>query len=105
MKGLKKGAFSAGAKKILGCLLLIFLLSLLIFSVALARDIGETPIPPVSSKTTGIKAINGARELGLLVLGIGWEAVRIVLPKACPERDKDIDELILSIDERKSKTK
>jgi hypothetical protein len=38
-------------------------------------------------------AVGAVRELGLLVLGVGWEAVRIVLP-SCPAKEKDIDALI-----------
>ncbi len=41
-------------------------------------------------------AFGVARELGLLVLGVGWEAVRIVLPDSCPAKQKDIDALIES---------
>jgi hypothetical protein len=39
-------------------------------------------------------ALGMAREMGLLVLGIGWEAVRIVLPDSCPAKHKDIDALV-----------
>jgi hypothetical protein len=35
-----------------------------------------------------------ARELGLLCAGIVWEAVRIVLPTSCPQKEMDIDQLL-----------
>ncbi|MBN1572840.1 MAG: hypothetical protein JW984_06540 [Deltaproteobacteria bacterium] len=103
IKGLRAGAFSSSAGKISISLLTILLLSLFCFSTATANDDAENSIPPASSKRICTMAVSGGRELGLLVLGIGWEAVRIVLPEARPEKDKDIDELIISIKERKSK--
>jgi hypothetical protein len=42
--------------------------------------------------------VGGARELGLLVMGITWEAVRIVLPEWCPAKEKDIDQLLSETD-------
>lgn len=102
-KNLKAGALSSGVKKISICLLLTFLLSLFGLSTIAAADNAGNSITPASKNRICAMTISGARELGLLVLGIGWEAVRIVLPDACPEKEKDIDELIISIKERKSK--
>lgn len=103
MSGFKGNAFFRGAKKVSRDLLLIFLLSLFVSTGAAAGDAGKNPTLQPSSKAIGTKAVTGARELGLLVLGVGWDAVRFVMPKSCPDRDKDIDELILSIKERKQK--
>jgi hypothetical protein len=44
--------------------------------------------------TSACPALGMAQEMGLLVLGIGWEAVRIVLPDSCPAKHKDIDALL-----------
>lgn len=38
--------------------------------------------------------VGGAREFGLLIMGIVWESVRIVLPESCPAKEKDIDEML-----------
>ena len=103
IKGLKIGALSSSTKKISICLLTVFLLSLFGLSIVAADD-AEISAPPASERRLCATAVGGVRELGLLVLGIGWEAVRIVLPEACPEKDKDIDELIQSIRERKSES-
>ncbi|GEM_PF-3336040 len=104
LKGLNLGAPLSGAKKISICLLTIFLLSIFSFSAAVSNDDTGNSISPTLSRQICVGAVSGARELGLFVLGIGWEAVRIVLPEACPEKDKDIDELIRSIREVKSES-
>jgi hypothetical protein len=101
MSGLKRNTFFAGTKKLSRCILFVFLLSLFVSTGAAAGDAGNSPTPQPSGKAIGTKAVTGARELGLLVLGVGWDAVRFVMPKSCPEREKDIDELIHSIKERK----
>jgi hypothetical protein len=49
-------------------------------------------------------ALGAAQELCLLVLGIGWEAVRIVLPDSYPAKDKDIDGLLGEIPSDRSVT-
>ncbi len=59
-------------------------------AVSPAADMGEATITPAAA----CPVMGTARELGLLVLGIGWEAVRIVLPESCPAKEKDIDGLI-----------
>ncbi len=60
--------------------------------------IGVTATAPTGGAATGAGApgsvLGWGRELGLLVAGIGWEAVRIVLPESCPAKHKDIDQLI-----------
>lgn len=38
--------------------------------------------------------LGGLTELGMLALGITWEGVRIVLPKGCPLKERDIDGLV-----------
>jgi hypothetical protein len=55
----------------------------------IAADTTPSPGTPVACPVIG-----AVRELGLLVLGIGWEAIRIVLPDSCPEKQKDIDGLL-----------
>ncbi len=60
------------------------------------------PLPAAESTETvrptsaACPVVGVVRELGLLVLGVGWEAVRIVLPDSCPAKEKDIDALIES---------
>jgi hypothetical protein len=58
-------------------------------ALAAADDAAAPDIAPASCPVVG-----AAREAGLLVLGIGWEAVRIVLPDWCPAKRKDIDGLL-----------
>lgn len=57
----------------------------------ISADDGSAPETPSGA---ACPVAGAARELGLLVLGIGWEAVRIVLPDWCPAKDKDIDGLL-----------
>lgn len=38
--------------------------------------------------------LGGLTELGMLACGIVWEGVRIVLPKGCPLKERDIDDLV-----------
>ncbi len=83
-------------------LILIFVLSLFIVSNASAMETAAPANTPASNEPTRVNAIYGASELGFLVLGIAWDAVRIVMPKSCPEKDKDIDELVRSIKEKKT---
>jgi hypothetical protein len=54
-----------------------------------AEETGNAGAPAASCPVMG-----AARELGLLVLGVGWEAARIVLPASCPAKQKDIDGLL-----------
>lgn len=42
----------------------------------------------------GGMVLGGLTELGMLALGITWEGVRIVLPKGCPLKERDIDDLV-----------
>lgn len=72
----------------------------IILCVAASLLIGWGVLLPAaeSAETAGSSpaachAVGVARELGLLVLGVGWEAVRIVRP-SCPAKEKDIDALI-----------
>jgi len=72
---------------------ILSVISLLLLGVAgFVRAEDATPsadTPPAACPVMGM-----AREVGLLVLGVGWEAVRIVLPDACPAKEKDIDRLL-----------
>ncbi len=102
MKSLKKSSTLMGAMKTLKSLILIFLLSLFVLSNASAMETATPSNTPASTEPMRIKAVYVVSELGLLVLGVAWDAVRIVMPKSCPERDKDIDELVRTIKEKKS---
>ena len=102
MKSLKKSPTLMGAARTVKSLILIFVLSLFILSNASAMEAAIPSSPSTSTEPIKIRAIYGVSELGLLVLGVAWDAVRIVMPKSCPERDKDIDELIRTIKEKKS---
>jgi hypothetical protein len=59
-----------------------------------AAESGPDKTLPASDARTPSTVIGFARELSLLVAGIGWEAVRIVLPESCPAKHKDIDKLL-----------
>ena len=102
MKNIKKSPTLMGAARIVKSLILIFVLSLFVLSNASAMEAAIPSSPSTSTKPIKIRAIYGVSELGLLVLGVAWDAVRIVMPKSCPERDKDIDELVRTIKEKKS---
>jgi hypothetical protein len=52
----------------------------------------DAAVPAVGSASCPV--MGAAREVGLLVLGVGWEAIRIVLPDSCPAKQKDIDGLL-----------
>jgi hypothetical protein len=102
MKSSKKNSTLMGGTRILKSLILIFVLSLFVLSNASAMEAAVPSSPLASSEPIRIKAIYGISELGLLVLGVAWDAFRIVMPKSCPEKDKDIDELVRTIKERKT---
>jgi len=79
-----------------GVLLFAFCGLLLPFVPAMGEE-GTVSAPECSV----IEAIaSGSRELGLLVLGIAWEGARIVLPEACPMKEKDIDGIVSSLSRR-----
>lgn len=102
MKSSKKYSTLMGAARIVRSLILIFVLSLFVLSNASAVEAAAPSSIPASTELIRTKAIYGVSELGFLVLGVAWDAVRIVMPKSCPERDKDIDELVRTIKEKKS---
>ena len=81
-------------KRWLAGVLVFILCGLLLPLVPAMAEEGTAPAPERSV----IEAIaSGSRELSLLVLGIGWEAVRIALPEACPMKEKDIDGIVSSL--------
>ncbi len=102
MKSSKKSSTLMGVARTIRSLILIFILSLFVLSNASAMEAAVPSSPLASSEPIRVKAIYGVSELGLLVLGVAWDTVRIVMPKSCPERDKDIDELIRTIKEKKT---
>jgi hypothetical protein len=63
-----------------------------VLSTGAVGSLGATTDEPAT--TSACPALGMAQEMGLLVLGIGWEAVRIVLPDSCPAKHKDIDALL-----------
>lgn len=71
-------------KRVITFILLLVFSGVAIPSFGAGEEAAPSPCP----------AIGFARELGLLVLGIGWESVRIVLPDSCPLKEKDIDRLM-----------
>lgn len=63
--------------------------------IALGEEMGGDEIS--RHQRFGVDSIvGGVREIGLLALGITWDAVRIVLPESWPVKYRDIDELITS---------
>jgi hypothetical protein len=75
-------------------------LLIVLVMILAAPSIGAAAAPAGGDTSAGASVpgsvLGMGRELGLLVLGIGWEAVRIVLPESCPAKHKDIDRLIHS---------
>jgi len=102
MKSLKKNSTLTGAKETVKSLILVFVLSLFVLSNASAMEAATPSNTSSPTEPIRVNAIYGVSELGLLVLGVAWDAVRVVMPKSCSERDKDIDELVRTIKERKS---
>jgi hypothetical protein len=81
-----------------GISLILVLCFLLSPSFAVASGVVDED-DATSDKCSGaVVLVGGAREFGLLVIGIVWESVRIVLPKSCPAKEKDIDEILSTIE-------
>ena len=62
-----------------------------VLGLALVGPAGAQAGTPTSAPGS---VLGFGRELGLLVLGFGWDAVRIVLPDAWPAKHEDIDQLL-----------
>jgi hypothetical protein len=55
----------------------------------------EDAAPGVEERISpGGVVLGGLTELGMLGLGIAWEGVRIVLPRGCPLKDREVEDLV-----------
>jgi hypothetical protein len=72
---------------------MLFLLSALVPAVAVSGT--EDAVPTADGRVSpGGVIVGGVTELGMLACGIVWEGVRIVLPKGCPLKERDIDDVV-----------
>lgn len=73
----------------------LYITAFLLTGWAVSAQTEDAAVPDVGAASCPV--MGAAREVGLLVLGVGWEAIRIVLPDSCPAKQKDIDGLLEGI--------